>query len=102
MRLADVLSLVVSQKLVPSIDGKRVLAKEILSVTPNVSAAIINNNISEIYQMITEGKEYGMFTLEQDLLRLYMNKIISRKVAISQSNNKKRMVDLIQYYQNKI
>lgn len=102
MRLADVLSVVVSQKLVPSIDGKRVMAKELLSVTPNVSAAIINNNIGEIYQMITEGKEYGMLTLEQDLLRLYLNKIITRKMAIAYANNKKRMVDLINYYQSKM
>ncbi|MCB5230448.1 MAG: ATPase, T2SS/T4P/T4SS family [Candidatus Cloacimonas sp.] len=102
IRLSDVLSVVISQKLVPSNDGKRVLAKEILSVTPNVAAAIVNNNISEIYQMITEGKEHGMFTLEQDLLRLYANKIISKKNAVSYANNKKRMLDLIQYYQNKI
>jgi twitching motility protein PilT len=102
MRLADVLSVVISQKLVPSTDGKRIMAKEILNVTANVSAAIINNNIGEIYQMITEGKEQGMITMEQDLLRLYMNKIITRKMAIGYANNKKRMVDLIQYYQNKM
>jgi len=102
MRLADVLSVVISQKLVPSIDGKRIMAKEILNVTPNVAAAIINNNISEIYQMITEGKEYGMITMEQDLLRLYMNKVITRKNAIAYANNKKRIVDLIQYYKNKM
>jgi len=102
MRLADVLSAVVSQKLVPSLDGKRVMAKEILNVTPNVSAAIINNNISEIYQMINEGKEYGMITMEQDLLRLYVNKVISKNTAISFANNKKRIVELIQFYQNKM
>jgi len=102
MRLADVLSVVISQKLVPSIDGKRIMAKEILNVTANVSAAIISNNVGEIYQMITEGKEFGMVTMEQDLLRLYMNKIITRKMAIAYANNKKRMVDLIQYYQSKV
>jgi twitching motility protein PilT len=47
-RLADVLISVVSQKLVPSLDGKRVLAKEVLIVTPSVRAAIKNNNTSEI------------------------------------------------------
>ncbi|MBW6516347.1 MAG: type IV pilus twitching motility protein PilT [Candidatus Cloacimonetes bacterium] len=102
MRLADVLSVVISQKLVPSTDGKRIMAKEILNVTANVAAAIINNNVGEIYQMITEGKDLGMVTMEQDLLRLYMNKIITRKNAIAYANNKKRMVDLIQYYQNKM
>ncbi|PIY89692.1 MAG: twitching motility protein PilT, partial [Nitrosopumilales archaeon CG_4_10_14_0_8_um_filter_34_8] len=42
-RLADVLVSVVSQKLVPTIDKKRVLAKEVLIVTPSVKAAIKNN-----------------------------------------------------------
>jgi twitching motility protein PilT len=102
IRLSDVLSLVISQKLVPSIDGKRVLAKEILNVTPNVAAAIINNNISEIYQMITEGKEHGMYAMEQDLLRLYANKTITKKNAVAYANNKKRMIDLLQFYQNKM
>ena len=102
MRLADVLSVVVSQKLVPGLKGRVVLAKEILSVTPSVSAAIMNNNISEIYQMINEGRQYGMITLEQDLLRLYANGKISRETAISFSNNKKRIKELLEYYRRKV
>ncbi len=98
MRLADVLSVVVSQKLVPSVDGRRVLAKEILSVTPWVSAAIINNNIGEIYQMINEGKEHGMITMEQDLMRLYATKQITKETAIAHANSKKRMMELMNYY----
>ncbi len=41
-------------KIVPSLDGKRVLAKEVLIVTHNVKAAIKNNNTSEIYMMINQ------------------------------------------------
>lgn len=101
LRLADVLSVVICQKLIPSLDGKRVLAKEMLNVTPNVSAAIMNDNIPEIYQMITEGKEYGMMTLEQDLMRLYITKKISKSTAVAHANNKKRLLDLLNYYQAK-
>jgi twitching motility protein PilT len=101
-RLADVLSVVISQKLVPALNGKRVLAKEILNVTSYVAAAINNNNVSEIYQMITEGKESGMISLEQDLFRLYMTKVISKETAISYANNKKRLFDLMNYYRHKM
>lgn len=87
-RLADVLIAIVSQKLVPSLDGKRVLAKEILIVTPNVKAAIKNNNTSEIYMMINQGSQYGMNTMEQDLKRLYLNKKISLEHAVAYANNK--------------
>lgn len=94
-RLADVLISVVSQKLVPSLDGKRVLAKEVLIVTPSVRAAIKNNNTSEIYMMINQGGPQGMITLEQDLLRLYTEKKISKENAIAYANNKTRIMQLL-------
>jgi twitching motility protein PilT len=90
-RLADVLISVVSQKLVPSLDGKRVLAKEVLLVNYNVKAAIKNNNTSEIYLMINQGGQQGMITMEQDLKRLYLSKKISLETAIAYANNKTRI-----------
>lgn len=95
-RLADVLTCVISQKLVPTIDGKRVLAKEVLLNTTSVKAAIKNNNTSEIYQMLMEGGNIGMMTLEQDLKRLYDEKVISLEEAYNYANNKKKLKDLIQ------
>lgn len=94
-RLADVLISVVSQKLVPSLDGKRALAKEVLIVTPSVRAAIKNNNTSEIYMMINQGGPQGMVTMEQDLLRLFNEKKISKENTISYSNNKTRILQLM-------
>jgi len=96
-RLADTLRCVISQKLIPSLDGKRVLAKEVLIRTPSVYAAIKNNNTSEIYQMISEGAEHGMITMEQDLLRLYLQKKISLEMAVNYANNKSRFQQLLQY-----
>ncbi len=94
-RLADVLTCVISQKLIPSLDGKRVLAKEVLVVNSSVKAAIRNNNINEIYQMLMEGSDLGMNTLEQDLKRLYDQGKISKEEAINNANNKKRVKQLI-------
>lgn len=90
-RLADVLISVVSQKLVPSLDGKRVMAKEVLLVNANVRAAIKNNNTSEIYMMINQGGQQGMITMEQDLKRLYLSRKISLENAIAYANNKARI-----------
>jgi twitching motility protein PilT len=94
-RLADVLVSVVSQKLVPSLDGKRALAKEVLISTPSVKAAIKNNNTSEIYMMMNQGGPQGMITMEQDLLRLLNERKISKDNALSYSNNKTRMLQLL-------
>lgn len=94
-RLADVLTAVISQKLVASLDGKRELAKEVLLVTPSVRAAIRNNNINEIYQMLAEGGHMGMTTMEQDLKRLYDEGKISKEEAYNNANNKKRLGQLL-------
>ena len=95
VRLADVLTCVISQKLVPSLDGKRILAKEVLMVNSSVRAAIRNNNVSEIYQMLMEGSDKGMNTMEQDLKRLYTDGIISKENALNHANNKTKMVQLL-------
>ncbi len=94
MRLGDVLVSVVSQKLIPGMDGKFVLAKEVLVVTPSVKAAIKNNNTSEIYMMMNQGSQLGMITMEQDLMRLYQQRKISKENMIAFANNKTRMHQL--------
>jgi twitching motility protein PilT len=100
IRLGETLRCVISQKLVPSLDGKRVLAKEIMLGAPSVKAAIKNGNTGEIYQMITEGAESGMCTMEQDLKRLYMQKKVSLENAVNYCNNKRRMQQLLQIQQS--
>ncbi len=97
-RLADVLVCVISQKLVPSLDGKLVLAKEVLVATPAVRTAIRNNNTDEIYQLIYQSGHLGMITMEQDLVNLLRTEKISYQDAYSHANNKKRFEDLVKYY----
>jgi twitching motility protein PilT len=77
------------------VDGKLVMAKEVLIVTPSVKAAIKNNTTSEIYLMINQGGSMGMITMEQDLKRLYLKKKISLENAIAYANNKTRIQQLL-------
>jgi len=95
MRLADTLSCVISQKLIPSLDGKLILAKEVMVMIPSVRAAIKNNNTGEIYQMMAESGDIGMMTLEQDLKRLYLQKRISLENAMVAANNKRRFQQIM-------
>ena len=95
VRLADTLRCVISQKLPPKIGGGRVLAKEVLWVTPSVKAAILNDNTGEIYQMLWEGAAHGMLTMEQDLARLMREKKITPETALQYANNKRRMQQLL-------
>lgn len=91
LRLADVLRVIISLKLVPNRSGKLTLAKEILSVDGSVRSAIRNQNIGEVYQMITEGKKKGMITMEQDLANLVEQNVITKETALNYANNRKRM-----------
>ena len=97
-RLADVLTAVVSQKLVPSLDGKLILAKEVLIVNVNVKAAIKNNNTGEIYMMINQAESEGMITLEQNLKQLYLQKKISLETGLQYANNKALFKQIIGAY----
>lgn len=94
VRLADQLKVVISQKLIPGIDGKFVLAKEVLVVSSSVRAAIRNRNIHEIYQMISEGGRNGQITMEQDLVRLARLRLIDEQAAIDNAINKNRIKEL--------
>jgi twitching motility protein PilT len=94
-RLADVLQCVMSQKLVPTLDKKLILVKEVMIATPSVRAAIKNNNTGEIYQMMSESGDQGMVTMEQDLKRVYLAKKISLETAINFANNKRRLQQLL-------
>jgi twitching motility protein PilT len=94
-RLADVLRCVISQKLAPKVGGGRVLCKEVLWITPSARAAIKNNNVGEIYQMMWEGAAQGQTTMEQDLFRLTRQGLITPDTALSFANNKRRMQQLM-------
>ena len=94
-RLADVLRCVVSQKLCPKVGGGRVLAKEVLWMLPSARAAIKNNNTAEIYQMMWEGGSHGQITMEQDLVRLLKQRLITPDTAMNFANNKRRLQQLL-------
>lgn len=94
-RLADSLRVVISQKLVPSVSGERILAKEIMLMTPSIRSAILNKNIGEIYQMISQGLKIGMIAIEQDLARLLLARKITLNTALSYANNKRRLEQIL-------
>ena len=79
----------------PAIGGGRVLAKEVLWVTSAARAAIKNGNTNEIYQMIWQGQDQGMTTLEQDLARLVQIGDVSLETALDYANNKRRFLSLV-------
>ncbi|MBI4812063.1 type IV pilus twitching motility protein PilT [Candidatus Falkowbacteria bacterium] len=87
MQLSMTLASVISQRLLPKVGGGRIAAREILVNTPAVANIIRENKIAQIRTVIETGVKDGMITMDQDLKRLYKDKLISREAAQSQMNN---------------
>jgi twitching motility protein PilT len=84
MTLASVLKGVLSQRLIPTVDGNRTAALEILIRTPRIEQLIAENRDIEIPDTIAEGKElYKSQTFDQGILDLYLSGRISRDDALA-------------------
>lgn len=62
---------IISQRLIPTIDGKRAAAIEILTGSPRVKDLIRDGNIEELKEAMESSAQYGMQTFDDALLGLY-------------------------------
>jgi len=80
--IAGVLQGIISQRLVPTIEGGRRAAMEILVRTATIEKLIMENRDFEIRDAIEKGREhYKSQSFDQSLLELYNDGIISREEA---------------------
>ena len=80
--LASVLEGIISQRLVPTVDDKRVAAMEIMIKTPRIKELILKGKDTEIKDAIEEGKKiYGTQSFDQHLVDLVISGKVSEDVA---------------------
>ncbi len=82
LNLALNLKAILSQRLVKTPDDKRMPAIEILINTARISDLITKWEITEIKEAMAAGKNYGMQTFDQHLLRLWKDGKISEDEAM--------------------
>jgi len=88
MTLSSVLKGVISQRLIPTVDGKRAAALEVLVRTPRIEQLIAENRDIEIPDTIAEGKElYKSQTFDQGILDLFLSGRISREEALASATS---------------
>jgi twitching motility protein PilT len=86
IRLAETLHAVVSQRLLPRANGQgRVVAAEVMVVTPTIRDLIAENRISEIRDYIADGAQYGMQTFDQHLTELVTSGEVAFEAALAAS-----------------
>jgi twitching motility protein PilT len=87
-QLSNILSAVVSQRLIPQIGGGRIAAAEILVATPAVRNIIREGKTHQLEAVIQTGTEFGMQSMDKTLVNLIHNGTISyddaRMVAVDQ------------------
>ena len=91
VQLSNSLVAVFSQTLVPKQDPKpgeygRVMAQEIMVVTPAIANLIREGKTSQIYSAIQTGGKLGMITLEKVLADHYQADIISLEAAMAKTS----------------
>ena len=94
-RLANSLEAVFSQRLIPSKDGKRVVAAEVLVASPAVRSNIREGKVHQIDNIIQTSAELGMSLLETNLADLVARGIIDKDVAYRYANHPTVLAKLI-------
>ncbi len=73
---------IVSQRLIPSLEGKRVAALEILMDTPRIKDLIKKGEVDTLKQAMEQGIQEGCQTFDQALFSLYRDGIINLDQAL--------------------
>lgn len=78
----------IAQRLIPSSDGKgRVASVEVMYNSPAIAALIRENDIKQIPNAITAGKEEGMQTFNMSLVELVQTGLVREEDALNYSDN---------------
>jgi len=78
---------IISQRLVPSINERRVAATEILLDTPRVKDLIYKSQIDLLKEAMAHGSVEGMHTFDQSLFELYKEGRISYENALAYADS---------------
>lgn len=96
IQLSLTLQGIVSQQLLPRLDGAgRVMAHEILIVTPAVRNLIREGKTHQIASVIQTGARFGMQTMDSCLCDLFRRGIISYQDALDRSTNQETFIRLV-------
>ena len=76
-----------SQRLIPTTDGKRCAAIEVLLGTPMVADLILKGEIEGIKEVMEKSENIGMKTFDSALFELYVEGLISEEEALKNADS---------------
>ena len=87
VQLSMVLSAVVSQQLLPAVDGGVVPAFEIMTVNPAIRNMIRDNKIPQIEGLLYSSSKEDMISMDSSILKLYQEGRITHETALLYATN---------------
>ncbi len=88
--LSESLRAVISQTLLKKLGGGRVAAHEIMIGTPAIRNLIREAKVPQMYSAIQTGQSIGMQTLDQNLVHLVKQGLVSKQDARMKAVNKEQ------------
>jgi twitching motility protein PilT len=96
VQLASTLQGVVAQQLLPTSDGQgRVVAAEVLVMTPAVRNLIREGKTHQIYSAMQAGRKFGMVSMDAALATLVAEEKITQATAMQHSHTPDELARLI-------
>src|SRR6266508_2823920 len=97
IQIASTLQGIVTQTLVPTVDGKgRIAALEILFPDDAVRNLIRQGKVEQVYSVMQTNTSRGMQTLEQSLADLVMRRVITKDVAMGATSRPDQFESLLE------
>ena len=78
---------IVSQRLIPTVDGKRCAAIEVLLGTPMITDLILRGEIDGIKEIMQKSENIGMKTFDTALFELYKEGLINEEEALRNADS---------------
>ena len=91
VQLSMVLRTVVSQQLLPDINGNLVPAFEMMNTNSAIKNLIRDNKNHQIENVIASGNNDGMLSMDQSILELYRQGKITKETALENAENYEQM-----------
>lgn len=91
VQLSMILQAVISQQLIPDVEGKNIPVFEIMRLTPAVRNMIRENKIHQIDGVISSSSQQQMRSMDNSLMELYRQKKITKEIALKYASNPEMM-----------
>ncbi len=81
----------ISQRLIPTLDGKRAVAVEVMLGTPLIQDLILKGDIHGIRDIMEKSTNLGMQTFDQAIFKLYKDGVISIEEALRNADSQNNL-----------